>query len=222
MGYSGKHRIKGVKHSVAGDANGHPLACKVSKANWHDQKLAVETIDAITISGRCRRPKRLGLDKGYDSDLLRKEMRARRIVPCFSTRVNHILQLAHRERREQKYCRNRWKIERTFAWLNMNRRIDRLLERKLKSYAMFLDLACIRHYLRLLVLKLAQLVFDNLDQVPEDLLLDALRLIDDIGIDSSSPTTLVQHIEAYLRDLFNFMSDRVQVSDLAQYRKKDK
>lgn len=70
-----------------------------------------------------------------------------------------------------------------------------------------------RHYV--------QLVFDNLDQVPEDLLQDALRLIDNIGIDSPSPTTLVQHTEAYLRDLFNFVSDRAQVSDLAQYRREN-
>lgn len=68
-----------------------------------------------------------------------------------------------------------------------------------------------RHYV--------QLVFDNLDQVPEDFLQDALRLIDDIGIDSPSPKTLVHNIDIYLRDLFNFMSDRIQDSDLVQYRK---
>lgn len=138
---------------MAGDANGHPLAYTVSRANHHDQTLAVKTIDAITIAGCQRRPKRLGSDKGYDSDRLRSAMRTRRIIPCFSPRVNHTPQLTNRERWEQKYCRNRWKIERTFAWLNMNRRIDRLLERKIKSYEMFLDLACIRHYLNLLILK---------------------------------------------------------------------
>ena len=68
-----------------------------------------------------------------------------------------------------------------------------------------------RHYI--------QLIFDNLDQIPEDLLQDALRLIEDIGIDSPAPATLINHIELYLRDLFNFMSDRIQDSDLAQYQK---
>lgn len=69
-----------------------------------------------------------------------------------------------------------------------------------------------RHYI--------QILFDNLDQVPEDFLQDALRLIDNIGIDSPAPATLINRIELYLRDLFNFMSDHIQASDLAQYRKK--
>jgi len=68
-----------------------------------------------------------------------------------------------------------------------------------------------RHYV--------QLFFDNLDQVPEDFLQDALRLIDDIGIDSPSPTTLMNHIEVYLRDLLNFVSGRIGDSNLVQYRK---
>lgn len=105
------------------------------------------------MNGKIRRPKRLGADKGYDSDPLRKEMRTRHIIPCFRAREKHTPKLTKREQSEQRYCRHRWKIERTFAWLNMNRRIDRLLERKKKAYEMFLDLACIRHYLRLLVLE---------------------------------------------------------------------
>src|SRR3989344_1915315 len=68
-----------------------------------------------------------------------------------------------------------------------------------------------RHYV--------QLVFDNLNQVPEDLLQDSLRLVDDIGIDSPSPTTLISHIEVYPRDLLNFMSDRIGDSNLAKYKK---
>lgn len=112
-----------------------------------------KTVDALTIDGRLRRPKRLGADKGYDSDPLRRDVRRRHIVPCFPARKKYTPELTNRERNEQKYCRNRWKIERTFAWLNMNRRIDRLLERKKKAYEMFLDLACIRHYLKLLILK---------------------------------------------------------------------
>jgi len=71
-------------------------------------------------------------------------------VPVFIARENHQPELTKRELREQKYCRKRWQIERTFAWINMNRRIDRMLERKLKSYSMFMDLACIKHYLKLL------------------------------------------------------------------------
>lgn len=142
-----------MKRTVISDAGGHPVSYQIGKANYHDQRLVVKTIDGITINGKQRRPKRMGGDKGFDSDPLRKECRTRHIVPCFSSRDNHVPKLTIRERREQKYCRKRWKIERTFAWINMNRRIDRMLERKTKSYEMFMDLAVIRHYLRLVVLK---------------------------------------------------------------------
>jgi len=138
---------------VISEASGHPISYTIGKANYHDQRLVIKTIDGITISGRRRRPKRMGGDKGFDSDPLRKECRIRRIVPVFIPRNNHTPQITVRERREQKYCRKRWRIERTFAWINMNRRIDRMLERKTKSYEMFMDLAVIRHYLRLVVLK---------------------------------------------------------------------
>ena len=135
---------------MAADSSGNPLAYKISKANHHDQRLVIKTVDAITIGGRIRRPGRLGADKGYDSDRLRKECRKRHIVAVFVPRNKHEPELTNRERREQKYCRKRWQIERSFAWINFNRRIDRLLERKIKSYEMFMDLACIKHYLKLL------------------------------------------------------------------------
>ena len=140
----------GIKRSLAADAKGHPLAHPTGKANHHDQTFALKTLDKVTINGKVKRPKRVGADKGYDSDKLRKDCRKRKIIPCFIAREKHCPKLTKRERKEQKYCCKRWLIERTFAWINMNRRIDRLLERKLKSYEMFMDLACIRHYLKLL------------------------------------------------------------------------
>lgn len=127
------------------------MAHLTDKANHHDQILTLKTIDKLTINGKVARPKRLGADKGYDSDALRQACRKRKIIPCFIARDNHTPKLTSRELKERKYCHKRWLIERTFAWINMNRRIDRLLERKLKSYEMFMDLACIRHYLRLLI-----------------------------------------------------------------------
>lgn len=151
MGYSGKHRINGIKRSLATDGKGHPLSVVIKTANVHDQKLMVKTLDEIKIGKRIRRPRRLGTDKGYDSNGLRKECRKRHIVPVIAHRKGTVPELTERERKEQKYCRKRWKIERTFAWINVNRRIDRLLERKVKSYEMFIKLAFIRYYLKLVV-----------------------------------------------------------------------
>ena len=135
------------------DANGHPLNFTLSKANWHDQRKILETIDGIKIGKRRRRPKRLGLDKGYDSDPLRTALRHRRIVPFAAYRSNRKIDPARlpvKERREKRYCRQRWKVERSFAWTHRFRRLDRFLEVSQKAYRAFVRVFFIKHYLDLL------------------------------------------------------------------------
>lgn len=132
------------------DANGNPLNFTLSKANRHDQVNVLETIDGIKIGKRRRRPKRLGLDKGYDSDTLRQELRRRRIVPIASYRSNRKIDpatLPFKERHGKRYCRQRWKVERSFAWINRFRRLDRFLEVSQKSYRAFVRVFFIKHYL---------------------------------------------------------------------------
>lgn len=107
------------------------MNCTLSKANRNDQVKVLETIDGIKIGKRRRRLKRLGLDKGYDSDPLRQALRRRRIVPLASYRSNRKVDFAKlpgKERTEKRYCRQRWKVERSFAWINRFRRLDRFLE----------------------------------------------------------------------------------------------
>lgn len=135
------------------DANGHPLNFQLSKANWHDQRKILETIDGIRIGKRRRRPTRVGLDKGYDSEPLRRELRRRRIVPNAPFRDNHVTISRGRptkDRREKRYCRQRWKVERSFAWVNNCRRLDRFLEESQRAYRAFLRVFCIKHYLDLM------------------------------------------------------------------------
>ena len=122
----------------------------MSKANRHDQVKILETIDGLKIGKRRRRPTRLGLDKGYDSDPLRKALRQRGIIPLASYRKNRVPQpgaQAAYERKHKRYCRQRWKVERSFAWINRFRRLDRFLERNQKSYRAFVRVLFIKHYL---------------------------------------------------------------------------
>lgn len=110
----------------------------------------LETIDGIKIGKRRRRPKRLGLDKGYDSDPLRAALRRRRIIPIASYRKNRVTKAEERpasERKHKRYCRQRWKVERSFAWINRFRRLDRFLERSQKAYRAFVRVFFIKHYL---------------------------------------------------------------------------
>lgn len=132
------------------DANGHPLNFTLSKANWHDQRKILETIDGIKIGKRRRRPKRLGLDKGYDSEPLRQRLRQRGIVPNAPYRSNHMTVPKGRppkDKHEKRYCRQRWKVERGFAWINNCRRLDRFLEESQKTYRAFMRVFFIKHYL---------------------------------------------------------------------------
>jgi transposase len=123
------------------------------KANWHDQRKILETVDGFKIGKRVRRPKRLGLDKGYDSEPLRQALRQRGIIPNAKYRKNHVTLPKGRppkDKHEQRDNRQRWKVERSFAWLNNCDRLDRLLEESQKTYRAFMRVYFIKHYLKLL------------------------------------------------------------------------
>ena len=125
----------------------------LSKANGHEQVTIVETSDGIHIGKRRRRPKRLGLDKGYDRDPLRQALRRRRIVPLVPYRRNRKRapsEVPAKERHEKRYCRQRWKVERAFSWLNNRRRLDRMLEHGQKAYRAFMRVVFVQHYLKAL------------------------------------------------------------------------
>ena len=135
------------------EAHGHPLNFTLSRANRNDQINILETVDGIRVGQRVRRPKRLGLDKGYDSEPLRRGLRQRRIIPIVPYRKNHVSVPKGRppkDRHHKRYCRQRWKVERTFAWINNYRRLDRLLERGQKAYRALMRAFCVKYYLNLL------------------------------------------------------------------------
>jgi transposase len=140
----------GIKRHIVSDANGHPLHFTLSKANRNDQINLLATIDGIRVGKRRRRPKRLGVDKAYDCEALRSQLRQRGIRPIIPYRKNHVSVPKGRppkDRYEKRYCRQRWKIERTFAWVNNCRRLDQLCEHSQKAYRAFLRVFFIKHYL---------------------------------------------------------------------------
>jgi transposase len=102
------------------------------------------TLDLI----KTGKPQRLGADKGYDTENIRAGLLKRRIAPCLIRRSNNLKNVTKIELRERKYCNQRWKVERSFAWLNNNRRIDRFMEKKAKTYKGFCHLSFIKHYLK--------------------------------------------------------------------------
>lgn len=135
------------------DGNGLPLSHATTKANAHDLKSALLTIDRVRVGNRLRRPRRIRADKGYDSIALRRALRKRRIRPAIDHR-----HYAHHEKpsrlwndsKELRYGRNRWRVEQRIACLDQSRRLDFLFERTREAYDAFLTLAYIRCYLKML------------------------------------------------------------------------
>jgi transposase len=135
------------------EGQGHPLNFVISRGHHHDQRYILETIDGIRIGQRKRKPKRFGLDKGYDSEPLRQALRHRRIIPIVPYRKNHVTVPRGRppkDRVQGCYTRQRWKVERSFAWANRFRRLDRLLEHGQKTYRAFVRAFFVKYYLDLL------------------------------------------------------------------------
>src|SRR5437870_12922857 len=52
-----------------------------------------------------------------------------------------------KDKHERRYYRQRWKVERGFAWINNCRRLDRFLEESQKTYRAFMRVFFIKHYL---------------------------------------------------------------------------
>lgn len=77
-----------------------------------------------------RRPLSLKRDKGYDSEMLRRELRKRRIKP-----------ILYRRRKDKRHKRL-WPVERTQSWLNQYRRLKVRYDRLQAIHQAFINIAC--------------------------------------------------------------------------------
>ena len=136
------------------DGNGLPIGLLVESAAPHEVKLAERTLRTVRVpraaggkGGRPRtRPKEVVADKAFDSRALREWLRSRGIkatIPRYERGSKR-----KRPRRGRPPLppaltyRSRWKIERTFAWLQNHRRLEIRRERLLSTFRAFVTLAC--------------------------------------------------------------------------------
>ena len=138
---------------LAVDGTGIPLTFLTEAANISEFKLALPTIDQISVESRPlhprKRPDTLVADKGYDAMWLRHELSDRGIKhkipkrrkkgekdePIYNNRI-------------KSYYKTRWIVERTNAWLQNYRRITVRWDRKWENYEAFIEFACILICLR--------------------------------------------------------------------------
>lgn len=129
----------GTKHHLITDAQGIPLAVKITGANRNDITQLLPLVDAIPpIAGKRghprRRPDRVQGDRAYDSQPHRRQLRHRHIVPFLARRgTQHGSGLGV----------HRWVIERTIAWLFQHRRLRIRYERRPDIHEAFVLIACI-------------------------------------------------------------------------------
>lgn len=129
---------------LVADGNGLPIGLELASASRHEVKLAVPTLQTVRVprqgGGRPKqRPEELVADKAYDSKRFREWLRSKRVKPT-------IPPYERRERKRPKRgrplkigpgCTERWKVERTFAWLGNFRRLLVRHERHLCTFRAF-------------------------------------------------------------------------------------
>jgi transposase len=80
-----------------------------------------------------RRPERLLADRGYDHDKYRRQLRSRGIKPLIARRQSE---------HGSGLGKQRWVVERGFAWLHNFRRLRTRYERHGELHLAFLELGC--------------------------------------------------------------------------------
>lgn len=128
------------------DGEGVPLGATLHSASPSEVKLIEETLESIRVPrngpGRPKkRPRRLIADKGYDSNQLRDSLARKGIDLIAPHRRNRVHSRPQDGRKLRRY-RRRWKVERTFAWLQNFRRLVIRWDRDLVMYQAFFHVAC--------------------------------------------------------------------------------
>jgi transposase len=115
-----------------------PLAWTLTGGNRNDVTQLLELLDRVPpVRGRVgrprRRPRTLIADRGYDHDKYRRLVWKRGVKPMIARR-----QTEH----GSGLGRQRWVVERTFAWLHNHRRLLVRTDRRDDIHEGFLALAC--------------------------------------------------------------------------------
>jgi len=140
---------KGTKIELISDGHSIPISVVVASANEAEITLAQPTLKAIRITTRRGRPKTrpklVCADKAYDSMSFRRALRKRGIKTAIPERTS----LKHKRRKKGPKPRcpklnyeQRWKVERTFAWLGNFRRLLIRWERRFEAFKGFVIFTC--------------------------------------------------------------------------------
>jgi transposase len=144
----------GSRYHLAVDANGAPLAVRLSAGNENEQRHLLPLIDELLARGV--RPLELWADRGYAAKAIDEALRQRQIEPRISKprrpgqpippgtpTVEVWRGKKRRIKTRDAQARHRWPVERTNAWLKARRRIATRRDRNPDNYLAFLQLGMI-------------------------------------------------------------------------------
>lgn len=149
-------RGKGTKVMLVTDGNGLPIGLKLASANHHEVKLAVPALRTVRVPRRGggrpkQRPKELVADKAYDSKRFRQWLRSKGIkatIPPYERRPRKHPKRGRPVKAAGPGYSERWRVERTFAWLGNFRRLLVRHERHLTTFRAFFLIAFVLVLLR--------------------------------------------------------------------------
>ena len=107
-----------MKLEVVIEREGLPLGLASAGANVSEQALLMPALGDIPLELPEGIP--VVADKGHDSDALRDDMEEAGFVPVIPHRRNRVRPSRNDGRRLRRY-RNRWRVERTNAWIHCYR-----------------------------------------------------------------------------------------------------
>ena len=128
------------------DNHSLPLALHCTSATPHEVTLTKKTITKCIITKRY--PRNLIGDRAYDSDRLDKELLSEYGINMIAPHKSNRKRARTQDGRMLRRYKNRWKIERLFAWLKNYRRVAVRYDYYLENFFGFVQLACILIMLR--------------------------------------------------------------------------
>lgn len=139
-GYDAGKKVSGIKRHIAVDTQGFPHAIAVTTAEVTDRKGALQALERCKPS--LKRVQSLLCDSGYTGAPF-----AQGVQDVLGEQVT--VQIAKRnELHTFKVMPKRWIVERSFAWLEKNRRLWKNCERMLSTSLQFVNLAFLALLLR--------------------------------------------------------------------------
>jgi transposase len=128
------------------DNSGLPIAIHIASASPHEVTLVEETVTKCIVSDEY--PARLIGDRAYDSDPLDYRLATEYGIELIAPHRTNRKASKTQDGRPLRRYKNRWKIERLFAWLQHFRRVQVRYDYYPDNYLGFVQLACIKILLR--------------------------------------------------------------------------